>query len=163
MAAPILGELTGFIGNYLYGPYWGTVYSAIGLTIGSWIAFMLARFLGEPLLEKVAKKEVFEKFDHFMEHKGLLVSFLLFLIPAYSGLSQRLFVLHNGRRPNSHGNIYNNIHSRTSLRHNYAFRYRSFRRQRKAYFFTVILSLGIAIFIVTYYYHDKLLAILKKK
>jgi len=44
---------------------------------------MLARFLGEPLLEKVVKKEVFEKFEHFMEHKGLLVSFLLFLIPGF--------------------------------------------------------------------------------
>ena len=83
MAAPIPGELTRFIGGYLYGPFWGTVYATIGLTIGSWIAFMLARFLGEPLLEKVVKKEVFEKFDHFMEHKGLLVSFLLFLIPGF--------------------------------------------------------------------------------
>ena len=40
------------------------------------MAFMLARFFGEPLLEKVVKKEVFEKFDHFMEHQGILVSFL---------------------------------------------------------------------------------------
>jgi uncharacterized membrane protein YdjX (TVP38/TMEM64 family) len=83
VASPIPGELTGFIGGYVYGPLWGTIYSTIGLTIGSWLAFMLARFFGEPLLEKVVKKEVFEKFDHFMEHKGLLVSFLLFLIPGF--------------------------------------------------------------------------------
>jgi uncharacterized membrane protein YdjX (TVP38/TMEM64 family) len=75
VAAPIPGELTGFIG--------GTVYSTIGLIIGSWIAFMLVRFFGEPILEKVVKKEVFEKFDHFMGHKGLFVSFLLFLIPGF--------------------------------------------------------------------------------
>jgi uncharacterized membrane protein YdjX (TVP38/TMEM64 family) len=31
----------------------------------------------------VVKKEVFEKFDNFMEHKGILVSFLLFLIPGF--------------------------------------------------------------------------------
>ncbi len=83
IAAPIPGEVSGFIGGYLYGPFWGTIYSTIGLTLGSWLAFMLARFFGEPLLEKVVKKEVFEKFDHFMEHKGLLVSFLLFLIPGF--------------------------------------------------------------------------------
>ncbi len=83
VAAPIPGELTGFIGGYIYGPLWGTIYSTIGLTLGSWLAFMLARFFGEPLLEKVVKKEVFEKFDSFMEHKGLLVSFLLFLIPGF--------------------------------------------------------------------------------
>ena len=83
VAAPIPGEVSGFIGGYIYGPVWGTLYSTIGLTIGSWLAFMLARYFGEPLLEKVVKKEVFEKFDHFMEHRGLLVSFLLFLIPGF--------------------------------------------------------------------------------
>jgi uncharacterized membrane protein YdjX (TVP38/TMEM64 family) len=83
VAAPIPGEVTGFIGGYIYGPFWGTIYSTIGLTLGSWLAFMLARFFGEPLLEKMVKKEVFEKFDDFMEHKGLLVSFLLFLIPGF--------------------------------------------------------------------------------
>jgi uncharacterized membrane protein YdjX (TVP38/TMEM64 family) len=83
IVAVIPGELSGFIGGYLYGPVLGTIYSTIGLTIGSWLAFMLARFFGEPLLEKVVKKEVFEKFDHFMEHKGLLVFFLLFLIPGF--------------------------------------------------------------------------------
>ncbi|MBP7341105.1 MAG: TVP38/TMEM64 family protein [Smithellaceae bacterium] len=83
IAAPIPGELSGFIGGYLYGPFWGTLYSTIGLTIGSWLAFILAHFFGEPLLEKVVKKEVFEKFDHFMEHRGLFVSFLLFLIPGF--------------------------------------------------------------------------------
>ncbi len=83
IAAPIPGEVSGFIGGYLYGPLWGTIYSTIGLTLGSWLAFILARFFGEPLLEKMVKKEVFEKFDHFMEHKGLLVSFLLFIIPGF--------------------------------------------------------------------------------
>jgi len=52
VAAPIPGELTGLIGGYIYGPLWGTLYSTIGLTIGSWIAFSLARRLGEPLLKK---------------------------------------------------------------------------------------------------------------
>jgi len=83
IAAPIPGEVSGFIGGYLYGPFWGTLYSTIGLTIGSWLAFILAHFFGEPLLEKVVKKEVFERFNYFMEHRGLLVSFLLFLIPGF--------------------------------------------------------------------------------
>lgn len=83
LVAAIPGELSGFVGGFLYGPVWGTIYSTIGLTLGSWLAFMLARFFGEPLLEKVVKKEVFEKFEYFMEHKGLMVSFLLFLIPGF--------------------------------------------------------------------------------
>ena len=50
---PIPGEVTGLIGGYLYGPMLGTVYSTIGLTIGSWIAFILARAYGLPLVERV--------------------------------------------------------------------------------------------------------------
>ena len=83
VVAVIPGEISGFIGGYLYGPLLGTLYSTIGLTLGSWLAFMLARFFGEPILGTMVKKEVIEKFDHFMEDKGLLVSFLLFLIPGF--------------------------------------------------------------------------------
>jgi uncharacterized membrane protein YdjX (TVP38/TMEM64 family) len=81
--APIPGEITGFIGGYLYGPVWGTIYSSIGLSIGSWIAFALARFLGLPMVEKVVNPLVMQKFDYFLEHRGLFVSFFLFLIPGF--------------------------------------------------------------------------------
>ena len=83
VAAPIPGEATGLIGGYLYGPFLGTLYSTIGLTIGSWIAFILARFFGMPLVEKAVSAEVIKKFDQFMEHQGAFVSFLLFLIPGF--------------------------------------------------------------------------------
>jgi len=83
IAAPFPGEATGLVGGYLYGPLWGTILSTIGLTIGSWLAFMLSRFFGMPLVEKVVKPETIGKFDHFMEHQGAIVSFLLFLIPGF--------------------------------------------------------------------------------
>jgi uncharacterized membrane protein YdjX (TVP38/TMEM64 family) len=83
VAAPIPGEVTGLIGGYIYGAYLGTVFSTIGLTIGSWIAFALARFFGLPLVEKVVKPAIIEKYDYFLEHRGLFVSFLLFLIPGF--------------------------------------------------------------------------------
>ena len=83
IAAPIPGEATGLIGGYLFGPILGTIYSTVGLTVGSWIAFMLARIFGMPLVEKVVKPEVIAKYDHFLEHQGAFVSFLLFLIPGF--------------------------------------------------------------------------------
>ena len=83
VAAPIPGELTGLIGGYLYGAVLGTIYSTIGLTIGSWLAFFLARFFGLPLVEKVVSSAILEKYDYFLEHRGLFVSFLLFLIPGF--------------------------------------------------------------------------------
>lgn len=81
--APIPGEVNGFIGGYLYGPYLGTLYSTIGLTIGSWLAFILSRWLGLPFVEKIITAAVVQKYDHFMEHRGKMITFILFLIPGF--------------------------------------------------------------------------------
>lgn len=83
VAAPLPGEVTGFAGGILFGPVWGVVYSTIGLTIGSWIAFMLARWLGRPIVERIASPETIERYDYVMKHKGLLLAFLMFLIPGF--------------------------------------------------------------------------------
>ncbi len=81
--APIPGEVTGFIGGYIYGPVLGTIYSTIGLVIGSWLAFILARYFGLPFVEKTVKPEIIKKYDFILEHKGALVAFILFLIPGF--------------------------------------------------------------------------------
>ena len=160
VAAPIPGELTGIIGGYLYGPFLGTVYSTIGLTLGSWIAFLLARFFGEPLLENVVKKEVFEKFDHFMEHKGLMVSFLLFLIPGFPK-DYLCYIMGVSLIPtgtfiviSTAGRIFGTIMLSVTG---------AFASNGQYIALIVILVLGVATFITTYYYHDKILAFLKKK
>src|SRR5271169_5423014 len=44
--APIPGEVTGFIGGFLYGNFFGVLYSTIGLGVGSWLAFIFARWAG---------------------------------------------------------------------------------------------------------------------
>jgi len=83
VAAPLPGEVTGFVGGILFGPVWGVVYSTIGLTIGSWLAFMLARLLGRPLVERLVSAETIQRYDYVMKHKGLLLAFLMFLIPGF--------------------------------------------------------------------------------
>jgi uncharacterized membrane protein YdjX (TVP38/TMEM64 family) len=83
LVAPIPGEATGFIGGYLYGALMGTVYSTIGLTIGSWLAFMLSKIFGMPFVEKFVKAETLKKYDHFIEHSGTYITFILFLIPGF--------------------------------------------------------------------------------
>jgi uncharacterized membrane protein YdjX (TVP38/TMEM64 family) len=159
VAAPIPGELTGIIGGILYGPFWGTIYSTIGLTLGSWIAFMLARFFGEPLLEKMVRRDVFEKFDHFMEHKGLLVSFLLFLIPGFPK-DYLCYIMGVSRIPTATfiaistvGRIFGTI--MLSLTGAAA-------SNGQFTFLIIFIILGVAIFVTAYYYHDKLIEILKK-
>jgi len=81
--APLPGEATGFMGGYIYGVLLGTVYSTIGLSLGSWAAFLLARALGMPFVEKIFKAETIKKYDHFITHKGTYISFILFLIPGF--------------------------------------------------------------------------------
>ena len=83
LAAPLPGEITGFVGGVLFGPWWGVLYSTIGLTAGSWLAFMLARWLGRPIMERLVRRETIERYDYVMKHKGLLLAFLMFLIPGF--------------------------------------------------------------------------------
>ncbi len=160
VAAPIPGELSGFIGGYLYGPLWGTIYSTIGLTLGSWLAFMLARFFGEPLLEKVVKKEVFEKFNHFMEHKGLFVSFLLFLIPGFPK-DYLCYIMGVSRIPaltfiiiSTIGRFFGTM--LLSITGNIA-------RNEQYLLLAIVVAVGIAVFALAYYHHDRLLEIFKNK
>lgn len=81
--APVPGELTGFAGGLIFGPAWGVIYSTIGLTLGSWLAFSLARLLGRPLVERVVKAETIARYDYVMQHKGRLLAFIMFLIPGF--------------------------------------------------------------------------------
>lgn len=83
IAAPVPGEVMGFVGGMFFGTTWGILYSTIGLTLGSWMAFLLARLAGRPLVEMVVKPETIKQYDYVMKHKGLFLAFLMFLIPGF--------------------------------------------------------------------------------
>jgi uncharacterized membrane protein YdjX (TVP38/TMEM64 family) len=160
IVAPIPGEVNGFIGGYLYGPVFGTLYSTIGLTIGSWIAFALARWLGLPFVEKVISPQIVQKYDYFMEHRGILITFILFLIPGFPkdalsyiiGLSHMktstfLIICTAGRLM---GTIMLSISGDCA---------------RNGQNSVVIALLGISALVVVlaFYYHDELLSLVKRK
>jgi len=79
--APIPGEITGFIGGYLFGIGPGFVYSTIGLSTGSLLAFLISRRLGQPFVRRFVGQEIMARFDYLMEHKGAFFTFVFFLIP----------------------------------------------------------------------------------
>jgi uncharacterized membrane protein YdjX (TVP38/TMEM64 family) len=81
--APIPGEVTGFIGGFLYGNLFGILYSTIGLGVGSWLAFVFARWAGQPLVEQVVSYKTLQRYDYLMAHQGTWIAFLLFLIPGF--------------------------------------------------------------------------------
>jgi uncharacterized membrane protein YdjX (TVP38/TMEM64 family) len=83
VAAPVPGDVTGVFGGYLYGPYLGVLLSTIGLTLGSYTAFILARVFGRPFVEKFVPQSTLNRFNYLLHHKGALIVFLLFLIPGF--------------------------------------------------------------------------------
>lgn len=83
VAAPVPGEVTGLVGGFIFGPVRGVLYSTAGLALGSWLAFMLARLLGRPLVEKLVSQDTISRYDYVMRHKGLFLAFLMFLIPGF--------------------------------------------------------------------------------
>lgn len=84
VVAPIPGELTGVVGGFVFGKAYGLILSMVGLMLGSWVAFELASILGRPFVERLIKKDIVDKFDFLTRsNAGIMVAFLLFLIPGF--------------------------------------------------------------------------------
>ncbi len=81
--SPIPGELTGFLGGYVYGAWLAAAYSTVGLTLGSWLAFAIGRRLGRPFVERLMSRKVLDKFDFLIGHRGALLAFVFFSIPGF--------------------------------------------------------------------------------
>ena len=81
--SPIPGELTGFFGGYIYGALVGSIYSTIGLSAGSCLAFVIGRWFGRPFVEKLVSRRVLEKFDFLTDYRGALLAFVFFSIPGF--------------------------------------------------------------------------------
>jgi len=83
VVAPIPGAPVGFLGGYLFGVKWGFIYSMIGLTLGSWLAFRIAGIFERWLVKKFVSSKKLKKFDYLMEREGVIIGFFLFLIPGF--------------------------------------------------------------------------------
>lgn len=81
--APIPGEATGFIGGFLFGSFKGFVFSTIGLTVGSYLNFLIGRLLGKRYVRRAIPQPQLDRFDAFFRHRGLIVVLICFLIPGF--------------------------------------------------------------------------------
>ena len=50
------------VGVVIFGPLWGFVYNYVGIVIGSIIVFFISRRYGMPLIKKMFKKELIDKY-----------------------------------------------------------------------------------------------------
>ena len=81
--APIPGEASGFIGGYLFGTARGFLFSSIALTAGSWLNFIIGRFLGKRYIRKLIPAVHLTRFDTILKRQGIIIIFLLFIFPGF--------------------------------------------------------------------------------
>jgi uncharacterized membrane protein YdjX (TVP38/TMEM64 family) len=81
LLAPIPGQAIGVASGYLYGLWRGTLYTTIGIAIGSLIIFLLARRLGRPLALRLVGRQSMARLDDLVGRGGALFFFLIWLFP----------------------------------------------------------------------------------
>lgn len=81
LVSPIPGELTGFLGGFVFGQWLGLVYSTIGLMAGSLFAFAVGRWLGVAFVQRLVSPAIWARLGFVIETEGAIVCFLLYLIP----------------------------------------------------------------------------------
>jgi uncharacterized membrane protein YdjX (TVP38/TMEM64 family) len=79
--SPIPGDATGFLGGYLFGEWLGLLYSTIGLTVGSVVAFWIGRSLGARYVRTLVSTETWERLGFIVEAEGSILCFIIYLIP----------------------------------------------------------------------------------
>lgn len=160
VAAPIPGEVTGFIGGYVYGVTLGIVLSTTGLTLGSFVAFILSKNFGRPFVEKFVKKETVERYEYLLkQQRGAFLIFLLFLIPGFPK-DYLCYVL--GLGP---------INTKEFLIISTAGRFSgtvlltlggTYIRNQQYYRFSILVGIAIVILLLSMAYRDKLERLFKK-
>jgi len=159
VVAPIPGGAIEFLGGYLFGAAAGMLYSMIGLILGSWLAFSIARIFEKWAVEKFVSPKTMGKFDYLVGHEGVILSFLLFLIPGFPkdalcyilGLTPMhlgLFLIIStiGRIP---GTLIATLQGAKAFEHQYKF-------------FLTLLGVSALIILIFYIYHEQIHQWIKK-
>lgn len=159
IVAPIPGGAIEFLGGYLFGVKAGFLYSMIGLLLGSWIAFALARAFEKWAVEKFVSPRIMKKFDYLVGHEGVILSFLLFLMPGFPkdalcyilGLTPMhvgifLFISTVGRVP---GTLMACLQGGKAFEHQYKL-------------FLILLAISALVILVFYIYHEEIHQLIRK-
>jgi uncharacterized membrane protein YdjX (TVP38/TMEM64 family) len=153
VVAPIPGGAIEFLGGYLFGVGAGFFYSMVGLLLGSWVAFSLARIFEKWAVEKFVSDQARKKFDYLFGHEGIIFSFLLFLIPGFPkdalcyilGLTPMhlgifLIISTIGRVP---GTLMATLQGAKAFDHQYKI-------------FMILLGISVLVILVFYIYHNEI-------
>lgn len=80
---PIPSTLTILAGTAIFGPLMAFLFAAIGILIGSMIAFLIGRFFSKPLLYWIFGKEKVDKYEKLLSKRTKLILFLTLFLPFF--------------------------------------------------------------------------------
>lgn len=80
---PIPSAVTVVAGAALFGPFLGSVYSLIGIVIGSLVAFFIGRYAGIKVVSWLVGRETLEKWLKKIKGKDKLLLTAMFLLPVF--------------------------------------------------------------------------------
>lgn len=159
IVAPIPGGAIEFLGGYLFGIKAGFIYSMIGLILGSWVAFSLGRIFEKVAIEKFVSINTRKKFDYLIGHEGVILSFLLFLIPGFpkdalcyilglTPMSVSIFLMISsiGRIP---GTLMATLQGAKAFEHQYRA-------------FLILMGISALVILIFHIYHDQIHGLIKK-
>jgi len=81
LVAPIPGHFLAVASGMLFGLWQGTLYTVLGVGVGSAMAIGLARLAGRPLVGRLVTRRQLARIDHWAASHGPIFFFLFFLIP----------------------------------------------------------------------------------
>lgn len=80
--APIPGQAVALAGGFVFGFWKGWALTTLGLALGSLLAMLLARLLGERFVRRLVPDGVMKRFDSLLTKGGYTMFFMIFLLPA---------------------------------------------------------------------------------
>lgn len=83
LVIPVPTTLTVLVGTAIYGPFVAFLYAAIGVIIGSSIAFVIGRYCSRPVINWIFGKNKVEKYQNLLNERAELILFLTLTLPLF--------------------------------------------------------------------------------
>lgn len=82
IVTPFSHYSVGYLGGFLFGPVWGSIYNYAGRLIGHFAAFAIARKLASPLIRRYVSDDAIQRFDKHVSNRADVL-FLMYFLPLF--------------------------------------------------------------------------------
>jgi len=83
VAIPLPGAVTVSVGNIIFGAFWGSLLSYVGIIIGSVLAFIIGKKFGYKLVIWIAGEDNVKKLLNMIKGKDKIMFTMIFLLPFF--------------------------------------------------------------------------------